>query len=267
MKQRISLGCESQILKVGVSTTGPQNIHIRVSDADQVNTILTDRYNIVDGIQYFFIRMPKAPGVALVEVYNEKTGSTENNDGFSMVEGGLWRMPLERKTAGIDITDPDVRTFIDYGQRFCYHAGHLKTGDYVSDNDRIHFNYLPAITDERGAELNTPAQTGEITGEIEISQKKFRGMTVPMRFAIVCHEFAHYYLNKNMYNEMEADMQGLNIYLGLGYPRYEAYEAFLETFKGAANNMNIERLKKIEWYIGNFEKLNTVTLYSNKKTA
>lgn len=265
MNQRIYLGGESQTLKIGVNTATRQNIHIRVSDADQVNTVLTDRYNNVLGNQYFFVRMPKAPVNALVEIFNEKTGPQSSNDQFTMIKEGIWRMPLERKTAVIDVDNPDVATFMEYGQRFCYHAGHLKPGDYISGNKRIQLIYSHVIVDEYGREMNTPAQTGEITGEIEISQKKFQGYTVPMRFVILCHEFAHYYLNKDMYNEMEADLQGLNIYLGLGYPRYEAYEAFFNVFMGMDTSLNVQRLKKIEWYINNFENIKTVMLYNDKR--
>jgi hypothetical protein len=52
-----------------------------------------------------------------------------------------------------------------------------------------------------------------------------------MRFAILCHEFSHFYVNEDMDNESEADINGLLIYLGLGYPRIEGYQAFLEVFK------------------------------------
>lgn len=263
MEERILLSGESQILKIGVSTTQQQKIHIIVSDADQINTVLTDRFNVVNGIQYFFVRMPLAPIVAKVQVFNEASGPSKNNDQFQMVGGrGLWRMTLERKMVVIDISNPDVRSFIDYAQRFVYNCGHLKPGDYISADGRIHFRYMATIS-EGGKELNTPAQTGEVTGEIEISQKKFQAFTVPMRMAILCHEFAHYYLNKNMYDEVEADMQGINMYLALGYPHYEAYEAFLETFKGAPTDLNVERAKKLKWLIDNFANQKTVPLYTD----
>src|SRR5438045_7204865 len=112
MKQRILLSGESQIVKVGITSSGLQKIRIRVSDAEQVNTFLTDRFDSADGNKYFYIRMPKAPSVALVEVFNEQFGPSDSNVGFNMIKGGLWRMPLERKTAGIDVADTDVRTFI-----------------------------------------------------------------------------------------------------------------------------------------------------------
>ena len=51
--------------------------------------------------------------------------------------------------------------------------------------------------------------------------------------AILLHEFSHVYLNDNIDDEVEADLNGLLIYLGLGYPRIEAFEVFAKTFLAA----------------------------------
>ena len=57
-----------------------------------------------------------------------------------------------------------------------------------------------------------------------------------------------------MDNESEADINGLLIYLGLGYPRIEGYQAFLEVFKDAPSNQNKVRYDIIDNFIKNFEK-------------
>lgn len=262
MQERAHLRRESQIVMIGVNTPKPVNIHIRVSDAAQVNTLLTDRYNVVNGNQYFYVRMPMAPNVALIEVFNEKNGLLKDDPTFSMIKEGIWRMPLERKTAVIDIRDSDVQSFLSLAQPFCYNAGHLAPGDYKRGS--ICLRYLPKLLSDSGQELNTPAQTGEIDGIIEISQNWFQKATVPERFAILCHEFAHYFLNTNMYSEVEADLQGLNIYLALGYPRYDAYNAFLETFKGAKTELNDRRLVILRRFIDDFENNKFLELYEKR---
>jgi hypothetical protein len=61
-----------------------------------------------------------------------------------------------------------------------------------------------------------------------------------------------------MHDETEADLNGLLIYLGLGYPRIEACEAFLEVFEQYPSEENGKRYKKIENFINNFEKNNIV---------
>jgi len=48
------------------------------------------------------------------------------------------------------------------------------------------------------------------------------------------------------------------IYLGLGYPRIEACEAFLEVFEHYPSQENKVRYDKIKNFIDNFEKDNIV---------
>jgi hypothetical protein len=71
--------------------------------------------------------------------------------------------------------------------------------------------------------------------------------------AILLHEFSHVYLNDNVDDEVEADLNGLLIYLGLGYPRIEAFEVFAKTFDGAPTEQNKIRYDKIVNFIDDFE--------------
>lgn len=249
MEQRILTGYESQILKIGVKTDSQQQIRVIVSDADQIHTEFTNRYSVINGNDYFYVRMPLAPRVAVVKVFNddEKKG---HDEGFSFIKSGIWQMPLERKMVEVDIHKPEVRQFVNLAQRFSYNAGTLATQYYKGGE--ILFHYMPFLMNGK-VKANTPARVGEITGEIEISAEKFIDYTVPMRMAILCHEFAHYYKNTNMYSEIEADLQGLLIYLGLGYPRIEAYQAFIETFIGAQTELNRKRITIIKRFIDDFE--------------
>ena len=73
--------------------------------------------------------------------------------------------------------------------------------------------------------------------------------TVPMRMAILLHEFAHFYLNENIDDEIEADLNGLLVYLGLGYPRIEGYQAFLDVFQTNPNQANKNRYDVINNFI------------------
>jgi hypothetical protein len=66
-----------------------------------------------------------------------------------------------------------------------------------------------------------------------------------MRMAILLHEFSHFYLNENIDDETEADLNGLLIYLGLGYPRIEGYQAFLDVFVDNPSQENKERYEMI----------------------
>jgi transcriptional antiterminator len=49
-------------------------------------------------------------------------------------------------------------------------------------------------------------------------------------------------------------LNALLIYLGLGYPRIDAYNVFTKVFETSDNEANIERMKLIDEFIRNFEK-------------
>ena len=66
-----------------------------------------------------------------------------------------------------------------------------------------------------------------------------------MRMAILLHEFAHYYLNNNMEDEIEADKHSLEIYMALGYPRIDAYNVFLDVFENSPSELNMDRYKAL----------------------
>ena len=72
--------------------------------------------------------------------------------------------------------------------------------------------------------------------------------------AILLHEFSHYYLNNTPEDEEEADLNALLIYLGLGYPRIEAENVFLNTFHQADTPENRKRWIKIKDVISNFDR-------------
>jgi hypothetical protein len=103
--------------------------------------------------------------------------------------------------------------------------------------------------------LTTPARISNQTGRMEISQKAFRDMSIPMRMAILCHEFSHFYLNEVQHDEIEADLNALTMYLGMGYPVIEAHKAFLETFYKSPSDVNKERYVYLKTFIDNFDKL------------
>jgi hypothetical protein len=161
----------------------------------------------------------------------------------------------------VDIQNKSVKHFVDFAQRFCFNAPYLETGkSYQSDNGEFMIEYLPVITNHNGRVLTTPARISKVTGRIQVSKKQFDDYTVPMRFAILCHEFSHFYVNENMDDESEADINGLLIYLGLGYPRIEGYQAFLEVFKDAPNQNNKKRFDRIDNFIKLVGSLNQISL-------
>jgi hypothetical protein len=173
--------------------------------------------------------------------------------GYRVLE--MKKLPLKRKLTAFNHANPTIQKFVRFAEEFSAKAGYIsaKGSVYTSDDGQFRIDYLDDITDEGGNPIKTPARISRSQGIIEVSKKKFEGYTIPMRMAILLHEFSHYYLNTDMANETEADLNGLLIYLGLGYPRIDAYNVFTQVFITSPNEMNHNRMKIIDDFIRNFE--------------
>lgn len=247
---------EELTLIIKVLTLEPTKIRIKVVDESQQDTSFTDRYKTVDGESIFYVRMPVSPKNALVYIYNEDKGNMMQGQDYTFEVESITKGALEKKLDIIDFSNADVKSFVNFATRFSYNAGSLPSGTYVSDDRRFVIKYLPTIEDN-GQEQSTPARIDITNGNIEISKKQFVKFTVPNRMAILLHEFAHVYLNDNVDDEVEADLNSLLIYLGLGYPRIDAFEVFAKTFMNAPSEQNKDRYNKIKSFIDNFENNNT----------
>ena len=223
-------------------------IQVVVKDADRPNTYYMNRYRTIKGKQDFIIRMPQSPNRALVQVFNAKT---KDNEGFKILDSK--REDLQTRMSVFDFKNPLIASFILFAQDFCDKAGYLSPGVYVSRDGNYTINYLDAIRSQTGVELNTPARINSISGIIQVSKNCFAKYTVAGRFAILCHEFAHVFANKNIKSEIESDLHASNIYLGLGYPRIEILNVFTRVFAGADTPLNRKRLALMESYIMNFD--------------
>lgn len=255
---RLPTRYEEFTLLIKVRTPKAEKIHLKVFDDTYKNTVFTDRWKTVDGECSFFVRMPVSGKYANILIYNEKNGADKLEDtSFQVLE--IRKIPLEKRLDVIDMTNSNLRSFINFCTKFCFNAGHISSGLYKSRDGRFSIEYLPTIISSKsGKELETPARISKDSGRIQVSQKKFVPDTIPMRMAILLHEYSHYYINKDIDNESEADLNGLLIYLGLGYPRFEGHEAFLKTFINTPSEQNKGRYEKIKAFIEDFEKNNYI---------
>lgn len=247
---------EELTLVIKIVTYSPINVRLKVIDADQPNTAFTDREKIVDGESVFFVRMPVSAKTVLVYVYNEANGNLGKGQDSTIDVKSITKELLEKKLEVIDFGNPLVRSFVPFAVRFSYNAGSMPSGTYVSDDKKFVIKYFPIIEDN-GQEQTTPARIELDTGVIEVSKKQFVEFSIPNRMAILLHEFSHVYLNDNSDDEVEADLNGLLIYMGLGYPRIEAFEVFAKTFMNAPSDQNKMRYDKIANFIDNFENMST----------
>lgn len=247
------------MLKITVKTDSPQKIHMIVKDANRPNTYYTNRFNTVRGIENFFIRLPQSPKTAIIIIFNDRT---KNNEGFSLkpyknTTGDVLPfeiLPLNTQISAFDFSNQKLASFLAFAQDFCDKAGYLSTGYYLSPDGIYHIKYDDIIRSiATGKELNTPARINSKTGLIQISKSAFSKYTIPGRFAILLHEFAHFYSNKDMKDEIEADFHAATIYLGLGYPRVEILNVFANVFDGADHEYNRLRFDKMKEFIMSFD--------------
>jgi hypothetical protein len=246
-------------LLVKVEVTMPTKVRIKIFDEQKPKIVFTDRYKTINSSFTFQVNMPITSKSIIISVYDDKKGNTRQDQEKNIRVVAVDKTPLQKRIDVVDIHNPTIAYFVDFAQRFCYNAPYLEANkSYQSDNGGFMIEYLPSIIDNKGRELTTPARISRLTGRIQVSKKQFEKFTVPMRFAILCHEFSHFYVNEDMTDETEADINGLLIYLGLGYPRIEALEAFYEVFDNYPSEENKRRSDKIRNFIDNFEKNNIV---------
>jgi hypothetical protein len=259
MNLRLDTRYEEMCLLVKVEVTMPTKVRIKIFDEQKPKIVFTDRYKTINSSFTFQVNMPITSKSIIISVYDDKKGNTRQDQEKNIRVVAVDKTPLQKRIDVVDIHNPTIAYFVDFAQRFCYNAPYLEANkSYQSDNGGFMIEYLPSIIDSKGRELTTPARISRLTGRIQVSKKQFEKFTVPMRFAILCHEFSHFYVNEDMTDETEADINGLLIYLGLGYPRIEALEAFYEVFDNYPSEENKRRSDKIRNFIDNFEKNNIV---------
>ena len=200
---------EELTLIVKVSTKSPQKIRVKAIDANQPNTVFTDRYKTINGQQEFQIFMPIVGKNVLLYVYNESYGNIANDNSFSVDD--IYKEPLRTKLEVIDYSNLYLVSFLEFAKRFCYNAATLDAGSYVSDDNKFLIQYDNVIADN-GQEQTTPARIDTTTGRIEVSKKQFINFTIPNRMAILLHEYSHVFLNDNVDDEIEADLNGILIF-------------------------------------------------------
>lgn len=247
---------EKLTLKLTIKTSKPERMRIIVKDAKKPNTYYTNRVAMVNGTQSFFIKMPISPQKCLIQVYNEKRGNLRKGEDQSFKIESKQVLPLNEQLHIHKWKNPLIKSFVKFAQQFSNNAGILPAGGavYQSDDRRFKIVYLDRIIDEQGKVRQTPARINQDKGIIEIAQSKFIHYTVPMRMMILMHEFAHFYMNGRMADEIEADLNALIIYLGIGYPRIEAYQAWTQVFANADTPGNRARLKVIDNFIEKFDR-------------
>lgn len=247
---------ESCMLKLQIKTAAPETIVIKVYDKSQANTYFADRVKNIDGSEEIFIRMPVSAYVTSIDIYNDKNGNKKKNEDSSFEVTKIEKLPLDITLSKTKMNTSAVRNFVGFATKFAYNAGWLGAPkDYTATVGGYKIEYLPHIINNKtGEKMATPARISLGNGRIQVAQSSFINYTIPMRMAILLHEYSHYYLNSDKENEVEADLNGLTIYMGLGYPIHEAHRAFVKAFIGYPTAQNKQRYDIIEKFIDDYIK-------------
>ena len=263
IEQKIYTGFDEMILRVRVKSEVAQDIFIVVKDSERQNTVLLDRFAPVGpGEHYdFLVPLPQCRRYVTLQLMDQNGGDTFEYIGFS-------KEPLIKRLDIIDFKTYHLQEFVSFIKKFCYNCGELRTNDAKNDQDYYksreinpHFfiKYLDVITDHKtGVPLPTPAHINLGAPLIEVSKKYFKDYTVPGRVAILLHEYCHPYANTNPNDESEADLNGLIIYLGLGYPKWEAQQVWLQIFSNTDTVQNENREKMIHNFIEDFDNMQMI---------
>ena len=234
---------ESCTLELSLFSDKNSEFHLLVEDASDSNIVFTNRSGKLSGSKKYYVRMPISPEEVLIEI-SSPSDSVEIDD--------IKILDLPTNFDSDYFNNPEVQSFVNFAEEFSYGASTLTANGtkYQSDDDMFTIVYLDAIIVD-GKVDPTPARISQNTGIIEVSKQDFLEYTIPMRMAILLHEFAHFYLNDVMEDEIEADKHSLSIYMALGYPRIDAYNVYLDVFANAPTELNKDRYAELNKLFSN----------------
>lgn len=223
-----------------------QKVNIYVTDAKATKTCYTDRFNTFVGKRVFKLMLPWNQSVAKVTAREFSSGK---KNGIRILAVKKDRLPIN-----LSLIEPldIVKEFLEFAQFICTRGSYLPEGKYRSSNGNIELwvmNELLVKRDGKTVASKSPARINNVTKVIQVNKKLFFDYTVAGRFAVLAHEFAHCFLNKNSRDEEEADFNCAKLYLGLGFPRVDLLRTWAKVYMGNPTDSNVERYNKFKKYV------------------
>lgn len=240
-------------LYLTITCNGKKSFRVWAEDYGKKNSKYADRTIAVEGKRTIFINFPVSPRQIFLGCLNASNPSDKD---FTV---NIEQKPLQDYNIALDADTLDfLQLAIQFSQVCGFKLPEQGGTFYQTADDKFRIKYFPVIIDYKtGATMSTPARIGHSTGIIEVSAAKFVKYTIPMRVAILLHEFSHKYKNPKIGleigNEIGADINALYIYLGLGFSKIDAICVFGNVFLKAQTPQNQERMRKIMDYINKFE--------------
>ena len=241
-------------LLITIQSKGNKIVRIWAEDKGKKNSKYADRLIEINGSRSIYFSFPISPKNLKICIVN--IDDIKDKD-FQVTL-------LETKLRDFNIwMDEDTIDFLGLSLPFSQVCGF----EYATPKGRIFTNkdkkfkikFMDVIRDyPSGAIMKTPARIGHKSGRIEVSKAAFDKYTIPMRMAILLHEFSHVFknpkINLEISNEIGADINALYVYLGLGFSKIDAITVYANVFLKAQTKGNVERMRKIMDYINKFEE-------------
>jgi hypothetical protein len=240
-------------LHLTIKCSGKKRVKVCVREAGKQNSQYVNRQIDIDNSRNIFLNFPVTPKNMVLTLTNLDDKSDKDFQVQTI------------KTALKDFNiwlNQETEDFLSLAIPFSQVCGfETATGNgriFSNDSKKFIIKYFDVIRDyQSGRVLNTPARIGHKSGRIEVSKIKFDKYTIPMRMAILLHEYSHVFRNPEtgveIKNEVGADINGLYIYLGLGFSKIDAICVYANVFLKAQTKGNVERMRKIMDYIAKFE--------------
>ena len=253
MQQVYQSNNESFGLSITIICKGKKRFRVWAEELGKKNSKYADRVIVVERTRNIDFNFPVTPKELFIGCLNADNIKDED---FEFI---IRKVPLR----SYDIwMDDDIKNFVQLAINFSQVCGFKAPPEqgavYQSTDKKFNIKIVPTIKDGlTGKLISTPARVGHNTGIIEVSADKFRRYTIPMRMMILLHEFSHKFRNPKIgleiSNEFGADINGLYIYLGVGYSKIDAICVFANVFLKAQTDSNMQRMRKIQHYIQRFE--------------
>ena len=270
MRYSWDTGGKPKLLNVFVDSPQPQDILIKVEDADKPGTYYSKQETTLDkGVNQFELSLPFTPQKAFFEI------APVNGNGLPWGIGGMPSLNFNVEEKPFKAVDCSVISGNEKLQKFLRFASWLAKNKnvlpaefnddstlYISPCGQFKVRYVPEIIDDEpftlnesgdmvmnelyGAALPTSFRVHTITTDMEFSQRYAWTYTTTEVMALFTHEFSHVFLNKDPDSEKEADRNSVIVCRGLGFSKREIGNAYAKVFLRYPSDENVERIYAIK---------------------
>ncbi len=233
-------------LILGLQILRPIKLRLTVFDSNTKRVYAQRRLKLSKSLD-LLVKMPIVPDELTASLISED--EVPGREGFS-----LERIEVRPDTkCPLELTDRDVK-FIAFAKWFAVELPRLEAGEKgtIYQSEGFSILYLDRLKDGE-TELTTPARIDRGSGMIEVSKKAVAEYTVPMLILMLLHEYGHKWknpeYNKEVANELTADIIAVHIALNLGFDYTEVENCYRAVFAKKDTELNRKRMKAISEFI------------------